>query len=177
MRGSNLGRAGLLVILGVLTFGTGPRALAQGTTTETVGFSISIEPVFVVKDSSEEGGNIELGPLSPGEQPAPKRANISVRTNRGRPYRIAQRLEQNLLNEKGSGLPEEPVLFSATDGRRGGQSQVKTPAPLATQPAVLFSSNPEGESDDFTVTYSVSSRQMVSAGSYRARILLEEEIQ
>ncbi len=155
----------------------GGSSLARGTSTETVGFSLKIEPVFVVKDSSEEGGNIELGPLLPGEQPAPKRANISVRTNRGRPYRITQRLEQNLLNEKGSGLSEEPVLFSATDGRRGGQSEAKTPAPLTTQPAVLFSSNPEGESDDFTVTYSVSSSQMVSAGSYRARILLEEQIQ
>ena len=161
----------ILVVLG------SPRGLAQGTSTETVGFSINIEPVFVMKGSAEKGGNVELGPLRPGEQPAPGRATVSVRTNRGRPYRIVQRLEQNLLNEKGSDLSEEPVLFSATDGTRGGRSEAKAPVPLTTQPAILFSSNPEGGSDDFTVTYSVSSRQMVPAGSYRARVLLEEEIQ
>ena len=152
-------------------------SLAQGTATETVDFTISVEPVFVMNSSSEEGGNIRLGPVGPGESPASGMAAVSVRSNTGRLYRIVQRLEQNLLNERGSDFTEDPVLFTVTDGANGGHSEVKSPAVLTTQPVVLFASGPEGESDDFRIAYSVSSKKLVPAGTYRARVLIEEEFQ
>ncbi len=148
-------------LLFLLTPGATPPTLAQGTATETVGFSIQVEPVFKVESTSDQGGNIEF-PLRIGEP-------IS------RPPRILQRLEQPLSNEKGADMAEEPVMFTVTDGVQGGRSEVKAPQPLTTQPVVLFTSGPEGASEDFTVTYSVSSKQLVPAGSYRARILIEEE--
>ncbi len=160
-------------LLFLLTPGATPPTLAQGTATETVGFSIQVEPVFKVESTSDQGGNIEF-PLRIGE-PISRPARVSVRSNTGRPYRILQRLEQPLSNEKGADMAEEPVMFTVTDGVQGGRSEVKAPQPLTTQPVVLFTSGPEGASEDFTVTYSVSSKQLVPAGSYRARILIEEE--
>ena len=150
-------------------------SLAQGTATETVGFSVNIEPVFVVNSSAEGGGNIDLGPVGPGEPPASRVARVSVRSNTGRPYRITQRLEQRLQGAGGSDLEEEPVLFTVTDGVNGGKSEVKSPAPLTSQPVALFASGPSGESDDFTVIYTVSSRRLIPAGSYRARVIIEQE--
>lgn len=138
-------------------------AWAQGTATETVGFSISIEPVFTVSSSSEEGGNVRLGPVGPGQPPASKTATVSVRSNTGRRYQVLQRIEQELPSQ---------VLFTVTEGVNGGRSEVKAPAPLTTQPAAIFTS--DGESDDFTITYSIPPG-LIPAGSYRARVLLKEE--
>ncbi|GEM_PF-2305969 len=150
--------------------------LAQGTATETVGFSVNVEPVFVVNSSAEGGGNIDLGPVGPGEPPASRVARVSIRSNTGRPYRITQRLEQRLQSDGGSDLQEEQVLFTVTDGVSGGRSEVSSPTPLTPQPVTLFTSGPQGESDDFTIVYTVSSsRRLIPAGSYRARVIIEEE--
>lgn len=145
------------------------------TATETVGFSINVEPVFLVTSDSEEGGNIPLGPVGPGGGTSTKSATVSVRTNSGRPYRIIQRLEQKLLNDRGAGVAEEPVLFTVTDGVNGGRSEVRQPAPLTTERTVIFSSD-SGEPDDFRILYTVSSGRMIPAGSYRARVVIEEEM-
>lgn len=168
------GKMVLAAALFLLAPGATAPALAQGTATETVGFSIQVDPVFKVESTSDQGGNIEF-PLRPGE-PVSRSAQVSVRSNTGRPYRILQRLEQPLLNERGADAADEPVLFTVTDGVHGGRSEVVSPQPLTTQPVILFTSGPQGESDDFTITYSVSSKQLVPAGSYRARILIEEEL-
>jgi hypothetical protein len=84
-------------------------------------------------------------------------------------------LEQKLQGDRGSDLGEEPVLFTVTDGMNGGLSEVSSPTPLTPQPVTLFTSGPGGESDDFTVVYTVSSRRLMPAGSYRARVIIEEE--
>ena len=159
----------------LLGFVQGPvsPARAQGTATETVGFSIQVEPVFVVESTSDQGGNLEFQ-MKPGETVS-RSARVSVRSNAGRPYRILQRLEQPLMSGSSGDAAEQPVLFVVTDGVRGGRSEVKSPQPLTTQPTVVFESGREGESDDFTITYSVSPKHLVPAGSYQARILIEEE--
>ena len=175
MRRSQLLRVCGLALLALMGPGTAQSGLAQGTATETVGFSINIEPLFAVNVSSQEGGSIELGPVGPGEGPASRIARVSVRSNLGRPYRIVQHLEQKLLSERGAEFTEEPVLFTVTNGANGGRSEASSPTPLTEQPAVLFTSGPEGESDDFTITYAVSSQKLVPAGSYRARVIIKEE--
>lgn len=153
-------------LLAAVVLGIAVPVLAQGTATETVGFSVSVEPVFVVNVSAEEGGTLELGPVGPGEPSASRVARVSVRSNTGRPYRIVQRLEQALQSE---------LLFTVTDGANGGRSEVSSPTPLTTQPMAIFTSPPGGGSDDFTILYTVSSRHLVPAGSYRARVIIEEE--
>ena len=159
-------KRGSILLVAALLLGIAAPALAQGTATETVGFSVNIEPVFAVNVSAENGGNIDLGPVGPGEPPVSRIARVSVRSNTGRPYRIVQRLEQKLQGE---------TLFTVTDGVNGGRSEANSPTPLTSQPVALFASGPGGESDDFTVVYAVSSRHLIPAGSYRARVILEEE--
>ncbi len=150
--------------------------LAQGTATETVGFSVNVEPVFVVNSSAEGSGSIDLGPVGPGDPPASRVARVSIRSNTGRPYRIVQRLEQRLQGAGGSDLEEEPILFTVTDGAQGGRSEVRSSTPLTPQPVTLFTSGPGGESDDFTILYTVSpSQRLIPAGNYRARVIIEEE--
>ena len=161
---------GLAILVGLAAPG-----FAQGTATETVGFSVTLEPIFVVNSSAEGGGNIDLGPVGPGEPPASRIARVSVRSNTGRPYRIVQRLEQRLQGNRESDLGEEAVLFTVTDGIHGGRSEVNSPTPLTPQSVTLFTSGPGGEPDDFTVVYTVSSRRLIPAGSYQARVILEEE--
>jgi len=165
MRSSGLKRI-MLAVAGIAVLWAPGRAPAQGTATETVGFSIQIEPVFTVNSASEEGGTIDLGPVGPDQSPVSRRAVVSVRSNTGRPYRILQRLEED--------PGKAQILFSVTDGVNGGRSRVSSPTALTLQPVEIFS-NPQGISDQFHVTYSVSS-DLLPAGEYRARILIEEEL-
>ncbi len=151
-------------------------ALAQGTATETVGFSIQIEPVFSLRSRAEQGGTVNLSRSGPEQGASTTRtAVVTVRNNTGRPYRITQRLEQNLVTGSGADLQEGPVYYTVSDGVNGGGSEVKSPVPLTTQLAVVFTSGPKGESDEFRISYSLA-RELVRAGQYQARILIEEDL-
>ena len=151
-------------------------ARAQGTATETIGLEINIEPVFFVESSSEAGGNLELEPAQFGESSASQTATVVIHTNQGRPYRILQRLEQDLLSERGFELSKEQVLFLVSDGIHGGRSEVKSPQPLTTDSVVVFTSSAKGDADQFTILYSSTpSREVVPSGTYRARLFIEEE--
>jgi len=150
---------------------------ADVTATETISFKITIKPVFVVETQSEEGGNITLGPLLPGGEEAFRTAEVIVQTNRGRPYAIRQHLEQELLSERGFIFPSKQIRFAVSDGMSGGRSEVEGRQPLPMTPIVVFSSTAQGDADRFTISYFTDAKRVIPAGSYRARILIEGELQ
>lgn len=163
------------LMLGALFYG-GP-AHAQGTDRETVHFEIYVDPVFFVETTSNRGGNIELGPLLPNRGPASEIAKIAVHTNTGKAYRIIQQLDQPLISETGVEFPARDISFVASDGMRGGRSEIKSPTPLSSQPTTIFRSNLRGDADEFTITYLIKSKRVIPAGLYRARISVEGELQ
>ena len=113
--------------------------------------------------------------MGPGEPQASATARVTVHTNRRRPYQIIHRLEQPLLSEQGFKLTE-PVLYSVSDGTHGGRSEITSLQPLTSDPTVIFSSNKRGDADQFVISYSSSAGQIIPAGSYRARVLIEEKV-
>jgi hypothetical protein len=157
----------------LLIFGiTASPAVAQGTATETIGIEIQIDPVFVVEVQSE-AGNVILGPLLPGTGTISEKAEVIIRTNRGQPYQVVQRLEERLMSDRGADFALDGVQFFASDGLKGGRSEVRAPKPLAPGPAVLFTSNLRGDADRFSVFYTVSTGPIVPEGNYRGRIQIE----
>lgn len=168
-------RRRLLPFLMITLLSVTPLARAQETATENVQFQIRIQPVFVVETDSEQAGSIQLKTLGVEGVRVSDTARIRVHTNEGKRYRIVQRLEQDPLSERGGQLPEEQLQFSVGEGLHGGQSEVKNPVPLTRDSAVLFSSNEQGDADEFTISYFTAGRELLPAGHYRARILIEEE--
>lgn len=137
---------------------------------------INIEPTFFVETTTEQGGDVQLGPILPGENPASQNVKVFIRTNQGRPYRVIQKLEQKLLSERGLDFPAEQIQLVVSEGIHGGRSEVKGPRTLPTDTLVIFSSSPDGNADEFTITYLSSSKQVVPAGTYRSRIQIEGEL-
>lgn len=169
MRSRNaIGMAGLAILL----LSSSPSRAAD-TALETIEFRIQIEPVFHLETDSKQAGNVQLGPLVPGDRQALDTARIIVHTNRGRPYRIVQYLGQELMSERGFSLKGK-VLFSVSNGIHGGRSEVDSLQPLTTKQTVILS-NKEGVSDQFTISYFAASEGVNPAGYYRAPIVIEEE--
>lgn len=165
------------IALGWILALLGARAYAQGTATETLGFQINVEPVFSVETVSEEAGEVELGPILPGEAPPSKQVRILIHTNTGQPYRVIQKVDQLPVSELGVEFPAQELQFAVSDGIRGGQSQVGGFQPLTPGVTFLFSSTPQGQADQFTITYRSPSQQVIPAGIYRARLAIEGELQ
>lgn len=167
--------ATVILLLGLLF--PSSSAAAQETATEVRELKIQIQPVFYVESDADAGGNIDLESAWAGGGSTSDTVRVKVHTNRGVPYRIVQQLEQDLLSERGHRLSEKQVLFSVSDGLHGGQSEVKGPRALAKDRLVIFTSNRQGDADEFTLSYLNSSKKMVPAGTYRARILIDGELQ
>lgn len=163
-----MGAAALLLALS-------PTAHAAETALETIEFRIQIDPVFHVETDSKEAGNVQLGPVTPGNPQALDTARVIIHTNRGRPYRIVQYLGQEFMSERGFPLRKD-VLYSVSNGTHGGHSEVSSPQPLTSEHTVIFS-NKEGVSDQFTISYFGSTDKVIPAGRYRAPIVIEEEVQ
>lgn len=158
----------------LLAVAAGP-AFAQDAFTETREMRIQVQPLFFVESDADGSGSVDLGSGWKGGGENSDTVRVVVHSNRGTPYRIIHRLEQELLNERGQSMPERRVLFSVSNGVRGGLSEVKSPQPLTQDPVVIFSSS-GGEADEFNIFYINSSDKMVPAGTYRARILIEGEL-
>lgn len=167
----SIGTAGLALLL--LCCSSPSRA--SDTDLETIEFRIQIEPVFHLKFDSKQAGNIQLGPLTPGERQALDTARVTIHTNRGTPYRLVQYLGQELMSERGFPLKGK-VLYSVSNGAQGGHPEVNALQPLTSERTVIFS-NSQGTSDQFTISYFAASDTIIPAGNYRAPIVIEEEAQ
>lgn len=163
-------------LLAALVLFTCPAALAQETATETRELRIHIQPVFYVETDADAEGDVKLSSAAVSGGQYTDTSRVRVHTNSGRPYRVTHRLEQAMLSNRGSALPERQILFTVSDGERGGRSGVTSPQPLTQDPAVIFTSSDRGDADEFTISYFTTSQRMVAAGTYRAKILIDGEL-
>ena len=172
-------KPGFLGVVFFFVFATNPAgALAQGTATETIGFEIAVEPVFFVESAPDQQGNVHIGPVLPGKAGASETVRVVVHSNRGQPYRITQQIEQQFHSDRGSEMTPSDVMFTVTvsDGIHGGRSQIQAPIPVGRDRTVIFVSNPQGDPDEFTMTYITRRSKVLPAGSYRGRIQIDGEL-
>jgi hypothetical protein len=167
-----------LLFLGALFYlsaGLASPAPAQSTATDTINLEIEIPPAFSVEIYSEEG-NVRLGPMLPNRFVAGT-VQVQVLTNRGRPYRVVQTLEQDLAGGNGLTLDPGDISVSVSDGRNGGRSRIRSPRPLQAGQTVLFTSHRKGKEDQFVVSYSALGNHVIPAGDYWGRLSIEGEIE
>ncbi len=167
-------KAGWIALGWILSLGSS-HVHAQGTATETIDSELNVEPFFLVT-TSQEGGEVNLGPILPGEGSFQAEVKVDVLTNTGRPYQVVQKMTGPPVNERGLEFPSSRLQLAVSDGIRGGQSQVKGFQPLAPGITVLFSSTPKGAADQFTITYRSSTEGITPTGSYRTSVGIEGEM-
>jgi len=163
-------KIGWITLGSILAFWS-TQVYAQGTATETIGLRIDVQSSFNIEIVSEEPGEVQLGPILPGEGPVMQEVKVKVRTNAGRPYRVTHTVDQ--ASEQGWVLPSDDLQLTVSDGLRGGRSEIKGFQPLTPGTTVLFSSGPRGRADEFTIKYRASTKQVRRAGLYRIRAVVE----
>lgn len=160
------------LLLGLMVgFVSAPPAFSQGTDTVIVDFFLNVDPFFEI----EVEGDADIGPITFEEKSFTKTVRVKVRTNVGQKYGLVHRLEQPLQNEQGDEFPREKIFLTVSDGLHGGKALVHSPAPLSLEPIKIFSSDPTGKSDEFTLAYTISGSNTRSAGDYHARIIIEKD--
>lgn len=142
----------------------------------TLTVHINVEPVFVVEVAPRAGGSdiLEFGTLkkihSEDAQTEPVQVDVTVISNLGVPYEVAQTVTGPLTNESGEFLNLENFMVQ-TESAIKGSGRYLAPSPVASQPQVLFESNGAGESDRFTANYTLQVPAGQMGGDYQTNIV------
>lgn len=141
---------------------------------KTVRISFEIEPITVLKVTSEKGvGAVQLGPVSPHAEVSSQALEISVTTNTHGRYQVYHELRNEILNAAGTSFPNERLLFMVTPGTEGGNSEIPNMTPVPMNEALIFTSKAGGGSDTFRVLYSIDNSKLFSAGTYYGNIFID----
>lgn len=161
-----------LLLLSLMVLASG-RLWAQ-TAIGTVRISFEIEPVTVMKVTSEAGGRtVRLGPISPSAEVPTQTLEISIVSNAHENYRIYHKLRPEITSDTGTTFPVEKLRFMVTPGDKGGRSEVPSFTAVPSEEVPIFVSSPEGGSDVFQILYTVESTELFSAGVYYGDIYID----
>ncbi|MDP3722310.1 MAG: hypothetical protein Q8R91_02285 [Candidatus Omnitrophota bacterium] len=119
-----------------------------------------------------EGGPPELvfTRLTPGTTSSPKTLLVTVQTNTGRAYELAQVLSHRLVNDEGRQLPEDALSWTAHPVERG-RVVVGQRAPVPVGRGLIYQSDEHGASVEFPISYQVDIPEDASAGVYHSSLV------
>ncbi len=152
----------------------GASLLQAQTVSQTVRISFEIEPVTVLKATSESGVSaVRLGPVSPKTEVPAKALKIDIMTNTRQRYRVYHQLSSEVTSGEGSSFPVEQLKFMVTSGNAGGASAIPNFASIPNGEIPIFTSKPEGGPDSFQILYSLENQKLFSSGIYYGNISLD----
>lgn len=152
----------------------GTSFLCAQTVSQTVRVSFEIEPVTVLRATSESGVSaVRLGPVSPKTEVPAKALNVSVITNTRQRYRVYHQLGSEVTSGEGALFPSEQLKFMVTSGAAGGTSEVQNFVSIPEGEVPIFTSKTEGGTGSFQILYSLENQKLFSAGIYYGNISLD----
>ncbi|MDP1853858.1 MAG: hypothetical protein Q8L26_06640 [Candidatus Omnitrophota bacterium] len=86
----------------------------------------------------------------------------------GRQFKIAQVISEALMSNEGIELPLEVVSFAVSENKKG--VAVLEPTVLTKKEQLIYSSSPDGASDNFVVSYVLSDISSEKPGKYATKI-------
>ncbi len=144
--------------------------------TKTLTLTFNVEPVTLLKVTSQSGGNnVEIGPVISGIDVPVQSLEVVIVTNTSQPYRVYHELGGELTNRSGGELPNGELSFMASSGKNGGTSEIPSMTMVPRQRTLIFTSKPEGGPDRFTLQYSLKNKKIFGAGDYYGNIRIEIE--
>lgn len=151
-----------------------PHPLFAQTTSKRIRVSFEIEPVTVMRVSSNSGVSaVRLGPISPRASVPPQSLEVSVVSNTHQRYEVYHHLHEDIPNAAGTQFPSARLHFMVTPGTEGGDSRIPHFVEIPQGDAPIFTSKQEGGSDLFHIYYLIENKEIISAGTYYGNITID----
>ncbi len=125
--------------------------------------NLSVNPV--------EGGNsLRFGRVD-NQSVANKEARIRIISNDGKQYQIFQRILEPLVNERGYSMnPSGITTYTLNASNSAGTLYVQEPTSFGYSDQLLYTSNPNGDSDSFQVVYNIDKNKIEQSGDYLGKL-------
>ncbi len=115
--------------------------------------------------SSLRFGRVDLSEISN------KEVRIRINSNEGNQYQVFQRIVESPVNEQGVSLDYQALTsFTLIGSNTAGTLYQNDEESLGFGEQLIYSSNPNGDSDAFTIVYSVKSDRLNSSGNFLGKI-------
>ncbi len=152
----NLGKISLISIFVIVSLAKPLLALAE---------------LHLSVNSNSGGSSISFGRAFDNME-TNKEVRIRVTSTAGTQYQIYQRLVEPLVNEKGASLSSQAIETYALPGSNAsGTMYLQSPVSLSQGEELVYSSTPNGDSDNLTLVYSLKPNRVDASGSFQGRIL------
>jgi len=125
--------------------------------------SLSVTPV-------QGGTSLRIGRLVDGQE-VNKEVRIRITSSDGKQYQVFQRLSNPLTNERGQALNRDAIKsYSIVGSNSAGSLYLQNIENLSAGDQLLYSSNPAGTGDTFTVVYSFLADRIGASGDFFGKI-------
>ena len=135
-------------------------------------FAVSAQAVLDLSVSPTDGGNsIRFGKVN---LPTAVNAEVRIRitSSDNQQYQVFQRIEEPFTNERGEQLGRQLIQTSAMIGSNAaGTLYVEDVERMNFSEQLIYTSNPDGLSDSFTLIYQVDPKEVDKTGNFFGRIL------
>lgn len=146
-------------------------------------FFMAIFMLTVTLASTVGAANLTVSPLIGGNSlrfgredvsvGAGKEVRVRISATSGKQYQVFQRLLEPFVNERGEMLNTRVLRFNATIGSNAsGTLYGQGLDGVSSADQLLYSSAGQGESDGFTLVYSIDRDRMTSSGRFQGKLLL-----
>lgn len=127
-------------------------------------FNISVSPY-------EGGTDLQFGKVKNYGQYVSKELTINITSDIGKQYQLIQTAIEPLSNDKGMSLSQDNfIVYGIRGSNKYGTLSAEQESPVSRSRSLVYTSNPEGNSDSFNLVYVLKNPFSVSSGPYRGRI-------
>jgi hypothetical protein len=141
-------------------------------------FPVCVFAAFTVSARPYEGGyDLDFRKVGFIETAVNKEVIVRTDSEPGKQYRLIQTLFEPLTNSQGISLTygRNFVVYAVRGSNRYGTISVEQENPVSPGRTIVYTSNPNGDSDQFTLVYALVGPFDVPSGIYRGRIGLTLE--
>lgn len=138
--------------------------------------------LFLINKPAEAALNLSVNPLNSSNYISFGRGDsvglnnqevrIRVTSSDGKPYQVFQRLIDPIVNDQGQSISRQGVeTYSLSGSNSFGTLYSNYPEPLTSAEQLIYSSSPNGDSDNITLLYKVNHDHLGASGTFRGRIV------
>lgn len=141
-----------------------------GVLSQLLSVSVSYADIHLSVNPIRGGNTIQFGRVN-RQLETNQEVRIRVNATGGTQYQVFERLIEPLLNEKGMGLPMNVIEnYTLPGSNAAGTLYLQSPTNLSQAEELIYSSSPQGNSDNFTIVYSLKPERVDSDGTFLGRI-------
>jgi len=131
----------------------------------TVPLELEVETLFFLEVEHESAGGLNFGKFKNEGDMQTRRVRIQAHNNTGQRYQVIQRVSRLFTNEAGKSLPTDNFTAVMT-GAQTGEMALMSVKPVPAGDTAVYTSDPDGSSDEFFIDYTLTLPKDSSGGEY-----------